>query len=78
MLIVYNVSCSLCSDDDAEVVSGGYTSCLQSHWHCDQCGENLVVTLAERLQHQQQCIDTQMKNGTLSRLLRIWMRSWCI
>ncbi len=42
-------------DEESASVWGEYTGCLQRHWTCPQCGLSLVVTTADRLQHETQC-----------------------
>lgn len=46
--LIYN-----CLADDGEAE---FSCFMQKHWTCPQCGKQLIVTLAQRLQHEQQCI----------------------
>ena len=32
-----------------------YQMCMQKHWTCPRCDHGFVVTIADRLQHEQQC-----------------------
>ena len=34
---------------------GDYQLCMQKHWTCPRCGCSLIVTIAERLQHEERC-----------------------
>ena len=36
-------------------VYGEYTTYMQRYWTCPKCGEKLLVTVVEKLQHEQQC-----------------------
>lgn len=47
-------------DDDASSVWGEYTMCLQRHWTCPRCEQTLIVTVGERLEHEQQCEEKQL------------------
>jgi len=42
-------------DDETSSVWGEYTTCLQRHWTCPRCQQSLIVTIGERLEHEQQC-----------------------
>ena len=43
-----------------------YGSYMQKHWMCKKCGESIIVTVAERLQHEQQCQQAhRQQDGTL-------------
>jgi transposase-like protein len=42
-------------DDTSSSVWGEYTVCMQRHWTCPRCERSLIVTIGERLEHEQQC-----------------------
>jgi len=48
-------------DDETSSVWGEYTTCLQRHWTCPRCQLTLVVTVGERLAHEQQCEEQQLE-----------------
>jgi len=50
-------------DDDASSVWGEYTTCLQRHWTCPRCQQTLIVTVGERLEHEQQCEQKQLETN---------------
>ena len=35
--------------------SSAAAQCLTKHWRCENCGQKMLVTVLERLQHQEQC-----------------------
>jgi len=57
--LVYN-----CLQDDAtSSVWGEYTSCMQRHWTCSRCECSFIVTLGERLDHEQRCETEQLEQN---------------
>lgn len=55
--LVYN-----CLQDDAtSAVWGEYTTCMQRHWTCPRCEHSFVVTIGERLDHEQRCETQQLE-----------------
>lgn len=48
-------------DDETSSVWGEYTTCLQRHWTCPRCEQTLIVTIGERLEHEQQCEEKQLE-----------------
>ena len=48
-------------DDETSSVWGEYTTCLQRHWTCPRCEQTLIVTVGERLEHEQQCEVKQLE-----------------
>ena len=48
-------------DDETSSVWGEYTTCLQRHWTCPRCEQTLIVTVGERLEHEQQCEAKQLE-----------------
>ena len=66
MCLIYLVfvvcECSLVEDGSVDI-SGEYCSFLQKHWTCPQCGQSLIVTLGEKLHHEQQCMGGETGKG---------------
>ena len=59
-------------------VYGEYTTYMQKYWTCPKCSEKLLVTLVEKLQHEQQCsIDTERQlQGKITNACKVgWNRS---
>lgn len=50
-------------DDEVSSVWGEYTQCMQRHWTCPECHDSMIVTVAERLSHQQQCQKQQIMDN---------------
>jgi len=48
-------------DDEMSSVWGEYTTCLQRHWTCPLCQQTLIVTIGQRLEHEQQCEVKQLE-----------------
>jgi len=48
-------------DDETSSIWGEYTTCLQRHWTCPRCQQTLIVTVGERLEHEQQCEEQQLE-----------------
>lgn len=48
-----------CLQED-ELVWGEFTQCMQRHWTCPECNRAMIVTVAERLRHQQDCQKEQL------------------
>ena len=48
-------------DDETSSVWGEYTTCLQRHWTCPRCEQTLIVTIGERLEHEQKCEEKQLE-----------------
>ena len=49
-------------DEETASLWGQYTSNMQKHWTCVVCGQEMLVTLAERLEHELVCqADTKGK-----------------
>jgi hypothetical protein len=47
---------SLRSNDDQESFWSEYAgSTMQKHWICPYCNEDILVTVAERVAHENQC-----------------------
>lgn len=42
-------------DEASASVWEEYTAHMQRHWKCPQCGENMVVSVTERLHHESTC-----------------------
>ncbi|KAL3866336.1 hypothetical protein ACJMK2_043642 [Sinanodonta woodiana] len=42
-------------DDSTASVWGEYTVCMQRHWTCPRCKTSMIVSYAERLQHESDC-----------------------
>ena len=40
---------------DSDDTWGDYQLCMQKHWTCPRCDHSFVVTIAERLQHEEHC-----------------------
>lgn len=48
--------CSLRSNDDQESFWSEYAgSTMQKHWICPYCNEDILVTVVERVAHENQC-----------------------
>ena len=50
-------------DEEGEAVWGGYSSCMQKHWTCPKCQQHLIVTVVERIKHEQDCDTNRPKAG---------------
>ena len=51
---------SLAASDAADE----YSVYMQKHWTCSRCGQSLIVSVAERLEHEQTCDQSvQQKAG---------------
>jgi transposase-like protein len=50
-------------DDDTSSVWGEYTTCMQRHWTCPHCDCSLIVTIGERLEHEQQCEQKKLQES---------------
>lgn len=72
---MFTLTCLICDLDRlfslAESGAGEeeYSSYMQKHWTCKKCGDTLIVTVADRLQHEQQCRQAhQQQDGTCCKL----------
>lgn len=53
-----------CLQDDATSSAWGeYTTCMQRHWTCPRCERSFVVTLGERLDHEQRCENESLEQN---------------
>lgn len=57
---IYNNILYLFSLQDME---DSYTSYMQRHWTCPKCGDKFVVTVIERIQHEQDCSLNEHNQG---------------
>ena len=58
------ICCSLVDEGGAEE----YSTFMQKHWTCSRCAQTLIVTVAERLAHEQTChLSGQQKEGKTKR-----------
>jgi len=54
--ILFSFYFSLRSNDDQESFWSEYAgSTMQKHWICPYCNEDILVTVAERVAHENQC-----------------------
>lgn len=56
-------------EDEVASVWGEFTQCMQRHWTCPECNRAMIVTVAERLRHQQDCQKEQLV-GDAERAIR--------
>ncbi len=54
-------------DDGVSSAYGEYTTYMQRHWTCPKCEQRMIVTVVEKLQHEQQC-STQVDSTSQGRI----------
>lgn len=54
--LIYN-----CLQEDEN--SSLWTQCMQRHWICQQCHRSMIVTIAEKLKHEEDCQKEELVGG---------------